>query len=424
LLFNTKIDMLRKFLIANMLFISILSNAQNKKDLQQCEQIFLKTNLNLIAAQYNIDANKALVIQAKIWDNPYLSMELNANNPQSGKYFDIGQSGQKAASIQQLILLGGKRRNQIELAKSNQKLAQLSFEDLLRNLKFELRKSYYAIYFNNEKIESLNVQVNNLDTLVKAYGVQSQKGNVPIKDYLRLQSLLLDLKNEKMELVKDNIEQQSSLNILLSDSTEIQPVLAPTFFNKYISTNFITLSDIEKFAFVGRPDYTMVTQNVLASETSLKLQKSMRVPDLTLGSSWDQHGGAFNNQVNLTLGLQLPLWNKNQGNIKYAESMNSQAITNQQSEAIQLKSEIAAAFKKWVEAKNNYNQIAVTNFESYQNVYQSIVQNFKKGNISILEFTDFLESYNQMRSHYNELKKNLVLSAETLNTAANTELFK
>ena len=417
-------DMLRKLLIANSLFISILSNAQIKKDLQQCEQLFLKNNFSLIAAQYNIDANKALVIQAKIWDNPYLSMELNGNNPQNAKFFDIGKSGQKAASIQQLILLGGKRRNQIDLAKSNQKVAQLSFEDLLRNLKFELRKSYYSIYFNNDKISALTVQANNLDTLVKAYSVQSQKGNVPIKDYLRLQSLLLDLKNEKMELVKDNIEQQANLNILLSDSSEIQPSLNATFFEKYVSTNNIKLSDIEKFAFVGRPDYTLSTQNVIASETSVRLQKSMRVPDLTLGSSWDQHGGAFNNQVNLTIGLPLSLWNKNQGNIKYAESLNAQAIANQQSEAVQLKSEVTVAFKKWIEAKNNYNQIAVTNFDSYQSVYQSIVENFRKGNISILEFTDFLESYNQMRSHYNELKKNLVLSAETLNTAANTELFK
>jgi cobalt-zinc-cadmium efflux system outer membrane protein len=416
--------MLRFFLFANILFISTLSTAQSQMALSKCEEVFLKNNLSLLAAQFNVDANKALVIQSKIWDNPYISAELNANNPQSGKYFDIGKSGQKALAIQQLLLLGGKRKNQIEIATTNQRIAAFGFQDLLRNLKFELRKSFYTIYFNNEKLSAITIQINNLDTLVKAYGVQSQKGNVPIKDYLRLQSLLLDLKNEKMDLVKDNIEQQSSLNVLLTDSVDVDPVLSSGFLNKYLNTQNVKLSDIEKFAFTERPDFSITTQNVLASETNVKLQKAMRVPDLTLGGSWDQHGGAFNNQVNLTLGLPLPLWNKNQGNIKYAESMNAQAQTNLQSEALQLKSEIVVAFKKWIEAKNNYNQIVITNFESYQNVYDSILQNFKKGNISILEFTDFLESYNQMRSHYNELTKNLVLSAESLNTVANTEIFK
>ncbi len=416
--------MLRPILIANLLFISILVNAQTAVTLDQCEQKFIQKNLNLLAAQYNLDATKALVVQAKIWDNPYLSTELNASNPQNGKYFDIGNSGQKAAAIQQLILLGGKRKNQIEIAKTNQALAELDLQDLLRNLKFALRQSYYTLYFNNEKIETINIQINNLDTLVKAYGVQSNKGNVPIKDYLRLQSLLLDLKNDKMELVKDNIEQQSSLHVLLSDSNDIKPVLSKDYLSKFMHTNQIRLADLEQMALIERPDFNKNIQTVRATELNVKLQKANRVPDVTVGSSWDQHGGAFNNQVNLTLGLPLPLWNRNQGNIKYASSMYEQSKVNQQSESVQLQSEVIANYKKWVEAKNNFAQISLTNFDSYQTVYQSIVDNFKKGNISILEFTDFLESYNQMRSHYNTLTKNMVLTAETLNTVVNKELFK
>jgi len=424
LLFNTLCTMLRPFLIANLLFISLLANTQTTTNLDQCEQKFIQKNLNLLAAQYNIDANKALVIQAKIWDNPYLSTEFNASNPQNGKYFDIGNSGQKAAAIQQLILLGGKRKNQIEIAKTNQALAELDLQDLLRNLRYALRQSFFTLYFNNEKIETINIQINNLDTLVKAYGIQSNKGNVPIKDYLRLQSLLLDLKNEKMELVKDNIEQQSNLHVLLSDSNDIKPLFPKENLQKYAHTEQIKLVDIEQLALIERPDFNKNIQNVRASELNVKLQKAYRVPDVTLGSSWDQHGGAFNNQVNLTLGLPLPLWNRNQGNIKYASSMYEQSKLNQQSESLQLQSEVIANYKKWVEAKNNYIQISLTNFDSYQTVYQSIVDNFKKGNISILEFTDFLESYNQMRSHYNTLTKNLVLTAEVLNTTVNKELFK
>lgn len=109
--------------------------AQKTVTLQDCESQFLKKNLFLLASQYNIDASKALTIQAKIWDNPTITAELNAYNPERNQYFDIGKDGQKAFGIEQLIYLGGKKRNEVKLAKTNEQLAELQFNDLLRTLK-------------------------------------------------------------------------------------------------------------------------------------------------------------------------------------------------------------------------------------------------------------------------------------------------
>lgn len=415
--------MIKNLILFISLLISYNSIGQTVSSLSDCETIFLKNNLSLLAAQFNIDGAKALTIQAKLWDNPYLSTEFNARNPENGKYFDIGQSGQKAASIQQLIYMGGKKKAQIELAKNNQVIAALDFQDLLRNLKFELKRCFYTLYFNNKKLELSNQQINNLDTLVKSYGVQSAKGNVSIKDYLRLQSLLIDLKNERMETIKSNIEEEANLNILLADSVQVNPVLKESFFNKYIGPLHLNLFDLEQQALLLRPDFGIALQNVKTNEININLQKAMRVPDITLGSSWDQHGGAFDNQINLTLGLPLPLWNKNQGNIKYAESMTSMAKTDKQSEELKLKAEVTGTYKKWLEANNNFKQLLESNIDNYESVYQGVLYNFKKGNIGILDFTDFLESYNQMRAHFNELKKTVVLSSEALNNVVNKELF-
>ena len=40
--------------------------------IQDAEKIFLQNNLSLLAAKYNIDANRALIRQAKLWDNPVI----------------------------------------------------------------------------------------------------------------------------------------------------------------------------------------------------------------------------------------------------------------------------------------------------------------------------------------------------------------
>lgn len=67
-----------------------------------------------------------MTIQARIWDNPTITAELNAYNPDRDKLFDIGKEGQKSFGVEQLIYLGGKKRNEIKLAQTNEQLANFN----------------------------------------------------------------------------------------------------------------------------------------------------------------------------------------------------------------------------------------------------------------------------------------------------------
>lgn len=416
--------MLRTFSLVFFLLIQIAVFAQSAKTLEQCEAQFLKNNLALLSAQYNIDAAKAITIQARLWDNPIVNAELNAHNPQNNSYFDFGSKGQKAVAIQQIIYMGGKKQKQVEIAKINEQLSTLEFQDLLRNLKFELRQSFYNVYFNQEKIATAGYQINNLDSLVMAYANQSAKGNVPIKDYVRLQALLVDLKNQKMELLKNNIEELSKIFLLTGDSATFTPSVPVDFLKKYTSNESLNVFELEQQAKQHRPDYEITTKQIQSNELNVALQKSLRVPDLNLGTAWDQHGGAFNNQVNMTMGFSIPLWNKNQGNIKYANSIVEQSKVNQRSAQFNLSNEVQSVYKNWSEVQSNYKQLSKINSDNYDSVYYGIVGNFRKGNISILDFTDFIESYNQLKLHLNQLKQNLVISSEMINMVVNEEVFK
>ena len=46
-------------------------------DAEQVEKQFIDSNLLLIASQFNVDATKALVEQAKLWDNPMMVTDQN-----------------------------------------------------------------------------------------------------------------------------------------------------------------------------------------------------------------------------------------------------------------------------------------------------------------------------------------------------------
>lgn len=406
-----------------LLLIGQLAVSQKTLTLQDCEGQFLKNNLFLLASHYNIDASKALTIQARIWENPTLTAQLNAYNPQRNQYFDIGNNGQKAFGIEQLIYLGGKKRNEVKLAQANEQLAELDFNDLLRTLKFQLRSSFYTVFYNSKNIATTDKQIAHLEDLINSYSIQAQKGNVPLKDLVRLQALYLDFKNQRAEAVNSNIEQEGQLKLLLNETENIVPVVTDTDFEKYTKEIVFDAKILEKEAIENRPDYLQKQKNIEANTLNVKLQKSLSIPDITLGANYDQRSGAFNREANLTLGIPLPLWNKNKGNIRYAQTILEQSKAEQQGFDLQLQTEVATSLNQWQESKNNYNQLKTSAGSNLELVYNGILQNFQKRNISLLEFTDFMESYNQSAVQLNELKKKVVLSGEALNSTINKDLF-
>ena len=217
-----------KIIITLLLFSSLLFS-QNPMTLQECENQFLKNNLYLLANHYNIDTAQAQVLQAKIWDNPSFGFEVNAWSPNSEKkYFNAGTDGEKAGYIQQLIHIGGQRKNQIELAKTNTKIAELDFNMLLRDLKFQLRQNFFAIYYDAQSIKEIDKQLESLKTLIDAYSVQTQKGNVALKDQVRLQNLFLSLQTDRNELMTEIIENRRNLETLLSSEKNIDILPTPT----------------------------------------------------------------------------------------------------------------------------------------------------------------------------------------------------
>jgi len=397
--------------------------AQKTVTLEDCESQFLKKNLFLLASQYNIDASKALTIQARIWDNPTLSAELNAYNPEGNRYFDVGKEGQKAFGIEQLIYLGGKKRNEVKLAQTNEQLAELQFNDLLRTLKLQLRKSFYTVYYNTKSLETTDKQLAHIEDLINSYSIQEKKGNIPLRDVVRLQSLYLNFKNERMEVVNNNIEEQANLKLLLNETETVVPLVSDTDFSKYLKTIPFDLQSLENDAVINRPDYLAKQKEIDANALNVKWQKSLSVPDITVGANYDQRSGAFNKEANLTLGIPLPLWNKNKGNIKYAQTILEQSKVDKQGFELQLQTDITSAWNKWEESRKNYAVIKPTVNSDFELVYNGILTNFQKRNISLLEFTDFMESYNQASIQVNELKKKVALSGEELNSTINKDLF-
>ena len=389
--------------------------------IRQADSMFLANNYNLLAMAMNIDAQKAQIIQAKLYPNPTLTAEFNVFDPQHGEILHINKTGQKSFQIDQLFLLGGKRKAQIDLAKTNYQIAELEFQDLVRQLIFQL---HTRLYFINEQaflIAKYNKQLILLDTILNAYEVQVTKGNLPLKDLVRLKGVYLNLNNERAAIFKVYFDEISAVQAIIQTNKVITPIISDAEVAACVKT--ITLSSLNDTALTNRPDYLITQKNIILAEQYFSFQKKMGIPDVHLYGVYDQRGGAFVNQSNFGFSIPLSLWNRNQGNIKTAEYQLKQSNYNADAQRILLLSEIQSNYLMYTQTVIEYKKTKLLYTNEFETTLKGMSDNFQKGNVSLIEFVDFFEGYNDALAEVARIKIQLATSAELINLSVGKRIF-
>ena len=387
----------------------------------QADSIFLKNSFYLLASSMNIEAQKAQIIQAKLYPNPVVSAGFNAFDPENNKAFHIGKTGQKEFQIEQLILLGGKRKTEIEMAKTNASIAELEFQELTYNLRYQLLSNLYSVGQHESLLNKYNEQLALLDNLLSAYQIQVDKGNIALKELVRLKGAYLKLNNDRAEIFKEYSIAQSILQKILQLSFIVKFEFSERDIVQYVKQ--VDLDELKATASLNRPSLLIIKQDSLLSQQYLTYQKKMAVPDINVFTSYDQRSGVFKNEINAGFSIPLPLWNRNQGNIKMAEFKLQE--TEYQIQAIQneINSEIQNAYANYVQIVSEYQKAIDLYNQDFETTLKGMTDNFQKRNVSIIEFIDYFESYNEVLTELARIKTELVSSAEGLNLLVGKNIY-
>jgi len=392
--------------------------------LQDAENQFLQKNFLLLASRYQVSAADAAIIQAKLYPNPNFSIEQGVYNQDTKKWFDLSSTGETALALQQIIILAGKRNKQIDLAKINSQISLYQFYDMVRTLRYELRSSFYEIYFLRDATGVYDKEIESLKTLIDVYTTQYNKGNIAFKDLARLQALQFSLQNERLDLVKQATEKQLNLALLTGDTLlrPVVPVMSAGF--NEIDVNKLNYPELVDSAFVNRYDLKTANSQVLLSQSNLAFQKALRTPDLLLGANYDKAGNYVRNYNALSVAIDLPFWNRNQGNIRAAQ-FQIEANKQLQSEAeLQVKNEISTAYKQLLETDRLYKTASLEFTSDYEKLLEGITKGYQNHTISLLEFIDYYETYKNSKLELNHLQNNRLDALENLNLATGTTILK
>ena len=332
--------------------------------LREAEKCFLEHNVQLTAQRYNVDRAQAQVVQARLFDNPVISLEQNVYNRLNGKYFDVGKEGEAAIEIEQEIPIARQRNKRIKLEEINREAAGYRFEEVLRTLRSELYRSFVDTYYQSRSIRVYDREITSVGKLLQAVREQEEKGNMSRMEVSRLELFLLSLRKERQEAEQQLVEMRGRLNLLLGAPAgqDRELVLDESILEK-VDLSAVSFADLGTML-DSRPDVRAARAGVRAAEANVKLQRAMA--EMELYSACHQ---------------------------------------------LQKAVELYRAFDGRVE-------------QDFEQLMEGINENFYERNINMLEFIDYYQSYKEASLQCYALRRDVFGAMENLNTVVGRTIFK
>lgn len=398
--------------------ISAALYAQNQTDtltlkFQDAEKRFLENNFSLIAQKYNVDASRALIQQARLWDNPSLSTDQNLYSRGIGFFNHSNGNGQIFAQISQVFLTAGKRGKQIKVAQDDASIQQAQFNDLLRNLRYNMQVDFAQLHNLIEQNRIFQYEIASSNNLVKAISTQYSVGNSSLRDVVRLQAVAFGLENDLVENVRQINELENDLKTLLvvKETTFIKPDISTPTTNP-IALNINALIDTAR---ANRGDYQASRIALAQAGHNLAYQKALAVPDVSIGVDYDRASNYVPNYYGLAISLPLPFFNRNQGNIKSAKfNIQNQENVLKNSD-LQVRNDVVTAVEQYNLSLQLFSKNNIEFYNTYDKLFANVVQAYRSRQMGLVEFIDFFESYKDTKLKVIQQEYNLQKAIADLN---------
>jgi cobalt-zinc-cadmium efflux system outer membrane protein len=406
-----------------LLFLSLLFSGAKASvvslSLKESEQRFSEHNLEVIAERYNIDIAEAQVVQAKLFENPVVSLEQNVYNRLNGRYFDFGKQGETIVEVEQLIYIAGQRNKRVRLEKINKEMALYQFEEVLRTLRSELKEKFIALYFTRKSQSIYDREIDSLAHLLVVLKEQNEKGNVSLLEKSRIEALLLSLRQERNDIANQVISLQGDMRLLLGISFE--PIFDESVLNQ-IDMDSVPFSELTSLLY-ERPDLKLAQASVKASEADVRLQRSLAFPEVSVKGTYDKAGNFINDYWAIGLSVSLPIFNRNQGNIRAAKISVAQKAHKEEYARRQAENELFTSYARLEKAIQLYRSSNYGLEKDFALIIKGVNSNFQKRNISLLEFIDYYETYKTTCLQLYQTQKEVLLALEEVNTVTGSHVF-
>jgi outer membrane protein, heavy metal efflux system len=330
------------FLIVLPFFIK----AQTVYTLQKVLQSAKTNNRTIKADLMTFNMAQTEIITAKLRPNPVLNNQsLQLTDPNyfpTGIGYENGKTRQIWWQLTKPFQLPAQRKYKVDLAEKKIMFAQDLHNNNERNVLLEVAEKWLAAWRAKKEVELIRSTKNTLDSMINLVRTESQAPTLLSAQYaLRLKSAEQEYRNELLVLK------------FLSGSKEDIDVDT----DKDPDFKFSDLNELIKNAMGSRPDISALHSEIEVSASAVKLQKVMARPVPELGAIYNPQNtipylGVFGT-------LQIPIFSRNQGEIKKASLQKQYAEISLENAQQQLQTELTVLYNSCVTQKQIVSDYSV-----------------------------------------------------------------
>jgi outer membrane protein, heavy metal efflux system len=384
-----------------------------KITLDEAIQMALQHNHNILAARTTIQQSQAEEITANLRPDPtllgdaeYLSpTHLNTDYLSNSSEFDLG--------VSYLFERGRKRQHRLLAAKDITAQTRSLVADNERSLSFNVASLFVGVQLAESTLELADKDLKSFQQTVDLSELSYKAGAISEDDYLKIKLQLLQFETDFQQALLAKAQALSDLRQLLGyESISEDYDVAGAFDYQPLKGN---VEDMQMKALQNRPDLRAAQQGVTAAKSQYGLQKAIGKRDVTGQVNYTHTGGV--NTASLFGSIQLPIFDRNQGEILRASYAITQAEEQEKATNGQALTDVRDAYEGL-----RTNDRVVTLFRSgYLDVAQKdrdiSEYAYKRGAASLLNFLDAERSYRATQLAYRQALASYLLALEQLREA-------
>jgi len=392
------------------------NHAAVRISLDEAIQMALQHNHSLLAMRSTIQQSQAEEITANLRPDPVLlgdaqfipifqPGEFSADYLDNTAQFDLG--------IGYLFERGQKRQHRLQAARDVTAVTTSQVADDERTLTFDVAQDFINVELAESSLDLAQQDLSSFQNTVAISQAQYQAGDISEDDLLKIKLQMLQFQTDVSQARLATVQGLSDLRQLVGyESVPADYDVAGQFEYQQIAGN---LEDFQMSALRDRPDLRAAQQGVTAANSQYALQKAIGKRDVTAQINYTHVSEV--NTASLFGQIQLPIFDRNQGEIARAGYAINQAQQQEEYTNDQVLTDVRDAYEN---LRSNEEIVGL-----YRSGYLDEAQQdrdiseyaYRRGAASLLDFLDAERSYRATQLAYRQALASYLLSLEQLREA-------
>ncbi len=387
--------------------------------LDQAIDLALTHNHALKATRTLILQNQAQEITANLRPNPSIGADsqfIPIFSPQNFSADDLNLTQQFDIGIGYLFERGHKRQRRLQAARDQTAVTRAQVADAERSLAFNVGQQFVSVLLAESSLQFAMQDLQDFQQTVDIADAQYKAGDISEGDLLKIKLQLLQFQTDVSAARLAKVQALAGLRELIGYDA------APAGFDVTGDLAYVPLKskleDLQAMALRERPDLQAAVLGVTAAQSQILLAKANAKVDVNGTYDFSHTGGE--NSASIFVGFDLPIFNRNQGEIARTRYALTQAQELQQSASDTVMTDVASAYEA-VRSNDEVVQLYVSGYLKQAGDSRDISEYaYKAGSASLLDFLDAERSYRSTQLAYRQALASYMTALEQLKQGVGT----